>query len=725
MKELIEDIIYYLENNKNVTYEKLEKYIRNVSKINREPNVIIDLLENEGILYSINGIYRLLPNNYKIGTLKSSIKGNTYVILDDNSKLDIDRDYLNGALPNDKIIYSLDGKIIKILKRKSSPVLCQVKEKNGNKILVPHNIKGVLNLRINAENLKSLSDGDYILVKPGKDKIKDKFKCEQIGEKIILTNTEIDPSLALIALEHECDLDYSKEVYEELNNIPEEVSKEDIEARKNHDLRKEQIFTLDGISTKDMDDAIGIKLLPNGNYEISVHIAEPNHYAKPGTALFEEARKRKFTMYLLNTAIHMFPPKMANGICSLNEKVDRLTKSVIMEIDKNGNIVNSKVCKSVINSKKKMTYDDVNSILENNIIPDGYEPFVEDLKNLEEITRIINHKREEEGLIRFEISETKINLDNNNNASFYEEHRGISERIVETFMILANSEIATLLYNSPFPTLYRVHGAPNIKRLHEITNSLKRIGYKVNEKELNRDPRIISDILKQTKNINENDLKIASNLILSSFQEAKYSTEQEMHWALFLKNYTHFTSPIRRYIDYQIHILLDKFFELKNTDELQIKNNYNYVTYEDTIDKTDYQLLKKELKIDAKDATRKEKLFEQAEYQANMLIILRTMKERIDTNCIGVIQKIEQDYIRVLTEDGIEGIVYYEDILGDTYSYSEFKKYAIGKKEKEKLKIGNSVNLTIKGIDENRYEVLFTINSKIIKYNNPKVYVKK
>ena len=197
-------------------------------------------------------------------------------------------------------------------------------------------------------------------------------------------------------------------LYEEIENIPDEVSKKDIESRKEHDLRKDQIFTLDGISTKDMDDAIGIKLLPNGNYEISVHIAEPNHYAKPGTALFEEARKRKFTMYLLNTAIHMFPPKMANGICSLNEKVDRLTKSVIMEIDKNGNIVNSKVCKSVINSKKKMTYDDVNSILENDIVPDGYEPFVEDLKKLEIINNIISERREKEGLIKLETSKTNI-----------------------------------------------------------------------------------------------------------------------------------------------------------------------------------------------------------------------------------------------------------------------------------------------------------------------------
>ena len=165
MKELIQDIIYYLENNKNVTYDMLENYITKVNKSDKEPRIIIDILESEGVFYNINGFYRLLPNDYKIGTLMSSIKGNTYVILNDNKKLDIEKEYLNGALPNDKIIYSLEGKVIKILKRKSLPVLCQVKEKNGNKVLVPHNVKGVLNLRINAENLKKLSDGDYILVK--------------------------------------------------------------------------------------------------------------------------------------------------------------------------------------------------------------------------------------------------------------------------------------------------------------------------------------------------------------------------------------------------------------------------------------------------------------------------------------------------------------------------------------------------------------------------------
>lgn len=725
MKELIEDIIYYLENNKNVTYEKLEKYIKNVSKINREPNVIIDLLEKEAVIFSLNGIYSLLPSNYKKETLISSLKGNTYIILEDGSKLNIQKEYLNGALPNDEVIYSLDGKIIKILERKSSPVLCQIKEKNGEKILVPHNVRGVLNLKISPKNLSALFDGDYILVKPDKEKNNDSFDCYQVGNRIVLTDPNINPQLALIAIEHECDLDYSNEAYEELKEIPDEVSSEDINSRKNHDFREEHIFTIDGIKTKDMDDAVGIKTLPNGNYEISVHIAEPNHYARPGSALFEEARKRKFTMYLLNIAIHMFPPKMANGICSLNEKVDRLTKSVIMEIDKNGNIVNSKVCKSIINSKKKMTYDDVNSILENDIVPDGYEPFVEDLKNLEIINNIVSERRENEGLIKLETNKTNINIDENNNASFSEENRGISERIIETLMILANSEVATLLYNSPYPSIYRTHGEPNKQLLNNVCDLLKELGYKVEKDELNKDPRIIMNILKEIKDTDDNDLKLASNLILSSFQRAKYTTKQEMHWALFLKYYTHFTSPIRRFADYLIHELLDEFFILKNTDELEIRKNYEAINYPEELKKSEYKELKRELEIEAADATRKEKLFDQAEYQASQLVIMEAMKERIGQRCKGTIQQVFPEYIKVLTEDGIEGIVYYDDILGDIYTYNDFKKYAIGQKGREKYKIGNSINLTIKDVDDYSGNVLFTINSKIIKYNNPKVYVKK
>ena len=266
-------------------------------------------------------------------------------------------------------------------------------------------------------NNDDLLNGDYILVKPDKEKINDGFNCHLVSDRIILTDTNLSPALALIAIEHECNPDYCKEVYEEIKNIPDEVSNSDIESRKNHDFRDKTIFTIDGISTKDMDDAVGIEILPNGNYQITVSIAEPNHYVKKGTAIYNEAIQRDFTLYMLNTAIHMFHPKLANGICSLNEKVDRLTKTAIIEIDQEGNIVNSKVCKSVINSKKKMTYDDVNSILENEVTPEGYEPFVKDITPMKEITDKIWDKKEKEGLLELNTVKHEVNIDSNNNVT--------------------------------------------------------------------------------------------------------------------------------------------------------------------------------------------------------------------------------------------------------------------------------------------------------------------
>ena len=592
MKELIEDIIYYLNNEKNITFEKLQKYIKKISKINKEPELIINTLEEEGIIICENNEYKIMPEDYKKGIVESSLKGNYYIILEDGSKLSLKKENINGALPNDTVIYTLSGNIIKILSRKSSPVLCQIKEKNGNKKLIPHNIKGVLNLKINQNKIKNLIDGDYILVKPDKEKINNEFECELVGSRIILTDTNIDPKLALIAVEHECDLDYSKEAYEELETIPDETSEEDINSRKNHDYRNEMIYTIDGIKTKDMDDAVGTKKIGNIYHHIT-SIAEPNHYAKFGGALYEEARKRKFTMYLRNIAIHMFPPKMANGICSLNEGKDRLTKSLIMDVDENGYIINSKVVKSVINSKKKMSYDDVNSILENDIIPEGYEPFVESIKIGYEMTQKIDARRNKEGIIRLEPSKTSINIDENNEASFTKENRGTAERVIETEMVITNSEIATLLFNSCFPSIFRVHDKPNNIILNDVLDLLLQQGYKLNKKDILKNPRQIMNILEYVRQNNEKDVELISNMILSSFQRAKYDTKQAMHWALFLQFYTHFTSPIRRFMDYDIHMLLDKLFELENTDELIIRENYQIVKHDQIkIDKNIYKDIK-------------------------------------------------------------------------------------------------------------------------------------
>lgn len=723
LTELIKNVKEYYINQKESDKSELTKIINKITPPNSiSADNLISILEDEGIIIELDGIYKLMPNDYHIGTIQSSAKGNPYLVLDDGTNLMLNKETINGALPNDEVIYYLntnkkpkEGKVIKIIERTSSPVLCEVKEKEGKKILVPHNVKGILNLRVNKNELKNLINGDYVLVKPDKEKLDDGFNCHLVSDRIILTDTNLSPALALIAIEHECNPDYCEEVYEEIKNIPDEVSESDIEARKNHDFRNKTIFTIDGISTKDMDDAVGIEILPNGNYQITVSIAEPNHYVKKGTAIYNEAMNRCFTLYMLNTAIHMFHPKLANGICSLNEGVDRLTKSVIIEIDQNGEIVNSKVCKSVINSKKKMTYDDVNSILENQVVPEGYEPFVKDILPMKEVSDKIWDKKEKEGLLELNVVKHEVNIDSNNNVTLVEEERGPAQKMIEILMILANTEIGTLLKNSPLPGIYRVHEESDKRKIYELLNILEELGIHIDKNEVEKDPRIVKKIIRESQMFDSKQVDLISNLILFTFNRAKYTTAEGIHWALNLLIYTHFTSPIRRIVDFIVHMIIDDLFELYNTDELVIRENYKPVKYEADIPKKEYALMKMEIDDIAREATRKERLYDQAESKSNKLYLLNSLKEQIGTNYNATIQMIFGDHLVVKTEDGIEGIIYFNNINGDTFDLisKSKKRFLRGRYTGETYKIGNEVNITMTNIDEFSGDIEFNLNYKL------------
>lgn len=722
LTELIKNVKEYYTNQKESNKSELTKIINKITPPNSiSADNLISILEDEGIIFELDGVYKLMPTDYRIGKIQSSAKGNPYLVLDDGTNLMLNKETINGALPNDEVIYYVnakkkpkEGKVIKIIERTSSPVLCEVKEKEGQKILVPHNVKGILKLRVNKNELKNLLNGDYVLVKPDKEKINDGFNCHLVSDRIILTDTNLSPALALIAIEHECNPDYCEEVYEEIKNIPDEVSNSDIESRKNHDFRDKTIFTIDGISTKDMDDAVGIEILPNGNYQITVSIAEPNHYVKKGTAIYNEAMNRCFTLYMLNTAIHMFHPKLANGICSLNEGVDRLTKSVIIEIDQNGEIVNSKVCKSVINSKKKMTYDDVNSIIENEVTPEGYEPFVKDILPMKEVSDKIWDKKEKEGLLELNVVKHEVNIDSNNNVTLVEEERGPAQKMIEILMILANTEIGTLLKNSPLPGIYRVHEESDKRKIYELLDILEELGIHIDKNEVEKDPRIVKKIIRESQMFDSKQVDLISNLILFTFNRAKYTTAEGIHWALNLLIYTHFTSPIRRIVDFIVHMIIDDLFELYNTDELVIRENYKPVKYEADIPKREYALMKMEIDDIAREATRKERLYGQAESKSNKLYLLNSLKDKIGTNYNATIQMIFGDNLVVKTEDGIEGIIYFNNINGDTFDLisKSKKRFLRGRYTGETYKIGNEINITMTNIDEFSGDIEFNLNYK-------------
>ncbi|MBR3229261.1 MAG: ribonuclease R [Bacilli bacterium] len=542
-------------------------------------------LEEEGLVYKDEREMYQEFNEKRLGKIQGKVHINNaglgFIKIEKDGKkrkIILKQNELNGALDEDIVIVTdlhkgghsyLKGKVEKIIKRANHTIF----EYIGEGTFIPYNSYGNIQVICPKENLSKLVEGNIVLMNVSNNPdTKQKEKYEGIVKRIVGHKDDPDASMKAIAESKGFYLNFSKEAREELEKIPNSVTQEEIEGRK--DLRKEKIFTIDGKDTKDMDDAVGIK--KNGdNYVITVSIADVSHYIKKGTALDKEARERGTSLYMADSVVPMLPHKLSNGICSLNPNVDRLTKTVEITINPKGKIISYDLYKSVINSNKKMTYEDVNKILVNNINVEGYEDYIEDLKLMRELTEILINQRKNRGNIDFASNELKINLEEKeSDISFETRRQEIAERIVENFMILANQIVTEHFSYMSLPFVYRVHGGPHDDGLVSTLKFLKEEGLcngsanklinKINNGTYKaRDLREFIDSFKGTENYS-----IISHYILTNMSRAKYSNINEKHYGLALDYYTHFTSPIRRYPDLIVHRLFDTYEDLMKAYEI-------------------------------------------------------------------------------------------------------------------------------------------------------------
>ena len=370
---------------------------------------------------------------------------------------------------------------------------------------------------------------------------------------------------------------------EELAKVPTEVSEKDCEGKR--DLRDKMFFTIDGDDTKDIDDAINLEMLPNGNYLLRVGIAYLAYYIKEGSALDLEARRRGTSTYLVDRVIPMFHHQISNGICSLNPGEDRLAITCEMEIDSNGKLVNYEIYESVIHSRIQMTYNNVNEILEKNTIPAGYEEYADTLKKMQELAHIIRAERTKRGSIDFDTDEAKIIADKSGKPiDVVLRYRGEGEKLIEDFMVRANETVASHFFYANLPSIYRVHGAPDEERLQKFLKVLSGLGISVKADFKNMKPKVIQAIVEELKKYPE--FRILSTKLLSCMDKAVYSAycndddhpinykdygsvtrsisrPSIGHFALAIILYLHFTSPIRRYPDLMVNRMLRKYFFTK------------------------------------------------------------------------------------------------------------------------------------------------------------------
>ena len=498
-------------------------------------------------------------------------------------------------------------------------------------------------------------------------------------EKIIGHKNDPGVDILTIAAKHSIETEFSEEVKRELKNIPDEVCENDLIGRT--DLTKEMIFTIDGDDTKDIDDAISVKR-DGKNYVLGVHIADVSNYVKVGSALYDSAFSRGTSSYLADTVIPMIPHQLSNGICSLNPEVIRLTISCVMTIDGNGKVISYDIFPSYIKSRKQMTYKNVNKILDENIIPEGYGEFADTLKLMHELSKILRQEKINRGYIDFGIDEAKVIQDENGKAiDIVKRVQGTGEKLIEDFMIAANETVATHISNMDLPFIYRVHDLPNAEKIEDFSNLIKQMGYQIHTNLSKITPVTMQKLLNEFRD--KDEFVILSDMLLRSMKKAVYSTNNIGHFGLASKNYTHFTSPIRRFPDLTVHRLLRTYLFENRIDMETINFNAKYL-----IDVADHS---SETEVNSVEAEREVLDMKMAEY----------MESHIGEEYEGIISGVTNFGMFVELDNLIEGLVHISTLDG-FYTYVPEMLSLISANKKNKYRIGDRVKIVVTNANKNQ-----------------------
>ncbi len=645
----------------------------------KELQETINELVNEYLVFRTKkDKYLLLKNcpNLKIGTFSANKKGFGFVILDKEDDLYIGKDDMSGAIHDDVVLAEVikkgikkEGRILKILKRNLNTLVGEVIENNQELTVRLDDEKLNINLVLEKDSLKNCVVGHKVVISLLKQTGKNKY----LGKVTKIIGHKDDPGIDIlsIAYKYNIETEFSKEVEEELKNIDVEVAQADLINRR--DLTKEMIFTIDGEHTKDIDDAISLTIKDNC-YILGVHIADVSHYVKENTALGDSAMMRGTSNYLSDTVIPMLPHQISNGICSLNEGVIRLTMSCVMKIDKTGKLIDYEIFPSYIKSRKKMNYPKVNDILMRNIVDKEYEPFKDTLLKMNELAHILRKEKINRGYIDFEIDEAQVIEDDEGKAiDIVRRVREDGEKLIEDFMIEANETVASHIYNMGLPFIYRVHGEPNSDKITDFLNLVKILGYKLHTRVVDMSPKTMQKILNELKD--KPEFGILSTLLLRSMKKAIYSKDNIGHFGLALKNYTHFTSPIRRFPDLTVHRLLKKY--LLDKDFSMTTINY----------------LENSLVTIAEHSSEKEQNAQNAERDVLDMKMAEYMESHVGEEYEGIISTVTNFGMFVQLPNLVEGLVHISSLKHDFYNYIPESLALVGKQSKKVYRIGDKVKV--------------------------------
>tara|TARA_B100000767_G_scaffold208513_1_gene195472 strand:+ start:3323 stop:5455 length:2133 start_codon:yes stop_codon:yes gene_type:complete len=683
--------VFKVNPNKKLNYKQVSKILK-VKEMGVKIqiiDVIKDMVNSGRLTEEQKGSYRLFGEKSMLIThIKNTNNRGSYAIIDEENEVFIPKEYAQFTLAGDEVGVFLfpkkknkqEGEVVKVIKRRKEEFVGIIDNSSSNYFLITDDKKISFDVFIPPKTIKKEYLNKKVVVKiEGWDsKYKNPIgKVVKIIGEIDDHNTEINS----ILYDYGFSPKFPDKVEKEANKIIEEISKEEV--RKRLDIRSTTTFTIDPKDAKDFDDALSVKKMENGNWEIGVHIADVSHYVKKGDIIDKEAVERATSVYLVDRVIPMLPEVLSNNICSLKPDVDRLAYSIIFEMDESANLINYNIRKTVIHSNVRFTYQAAQDIIDNKV-----GRLAKELILLDKLSKILREKRQKNGSINFKSTEVKFILDNNNNPiNVYFKESLSTNHLIEEFMLLANKTVAKHIGSqtkSAKAFVYRIHDIPDADRISTLNNIVKKFGYSINNESSDKLSKSLNKLLADV--MGENEQKMVETLTIRSMSKAIYTTDNIGHYGLAFDYYSHFTSPIRRYPDLIAHRLLEKYISGGESAN------------KDTIEKI------------CRHCSEMEKTSSRAERDSIKYMQVKFLKNKIGCIYDGVISGVTEWGLYIeITENKCEGLVKVSSIKDDNYIFDEKKYSLIGYRKKISYQLGQKVKIKIQRADLERRQMDFIL----------------
>lgn len=675
----------------HVDKNQLKEFYKVLEEMEKEGYIVRTREENYGVAEKMNLI---------LGKIQGNAKGFGFLIPENKDVRDvfISPNDMNGALHTDKVLVRLnkigsenkkpEGEVIRIIERGNKQIVGTYEKSKSFGFVVSDDEKINMDIFVPKSQSNGAKHDDKVVVEIVKWPEKRRNPEGVIIE--VLGNThDVGTDILSVVRKYNLNESFPKEVAKEAENISEEISKSEINRRL--DLRDKTIITIDGADAKDLDDGVSIEKLDNGDYKLGVHIADVTHYVKENSELDVEALKRGNSVYLVDRVIPMLPRKLSNGMCSLNPHVPRLTLSVFMTIDSNGNVKDNKIYESIIENKARMTYQDVSDILENEDkkLIEQYSEFIDDFRLMGELSNILRKKRQNRGSIDFDFAEAKVILNEDGKPIDIKKYdRRTANRLIEEFMLVCNETVAEYMYHTETPFLYRTHEDPDEERIEEFKKFIYNFGYELKSEE-GIHPKELQSLLKNIEGKKEETL--INTIMLRSLKKAEYNTKKKGHFGLAAKYYTHFTSPIRRYPDLTIHRIIKWFINNEINDAKKVK-------------------LEGKLPKIAEQTSLTERTADGAERETKELKMVEYMSEKLGEVYEGTISGVTSFGLFVELDNTIEGLVHVSTLTDGYYIYDELNYSLVEERTKKTYRIGDPVKIKVANTNIAKREIDFLIS---------------